>query len=116
MEMQVTSLSWITLRCLLALSKKATSFGKNKFTLRELCRLSPNMSYLSICPITMPVSYSLCQFLFICREQMCHLSVCGSLAASCDQAFLVSQLPSSSPQHPLLYPDLGGGRGVTQQT
>lgn len=65
MEMQVTSLSRITLRCLLALSKKATSFGKKKFALRELCQLFRNMSHLSICPLTMPVSYSLCQLLFI---------------------------------------------------
>lgn len=88
-EIQVTSLSWITLGYLLALSKKATSFAKTTFTLTELCQLFPNMSYLSICPLTMPVSYSFCQFLFICREQMCHLSVWGSLAASWE-AFLVS--------------------------
>lgn len=112
--MQVASLGWITLRCLLALSKKATSFGKKKFALRELCRHFPNMSYLSICPLTMPVSYSVCQFLFICREQMCHLSVWGSLAASWD-AFLVSQLPPSGPCVPWLYPDLRGGWDVTQQ-
>lgn len=57
------------------------------------------MSYLPICPLTMPVSWSLCQFLFICREQMCHLSVCGSLAASLE-ALLVSQFPPPSPHVP----------------
>lgn len=92
-------LCWIILRALLAFFKKVTSFGKEKFTAREMCRLFPNMSYLSICPLTMPVSSSVCQFLFICREQMCHLSVWDSLAAS-QEAFLVSQLPPSSPHVP----------------
>lgn len=93
------NLCWITLRDLLAFSKKATSYRKEKFTATELCRLFPNMSYLSICSLTMPVSSSVCQFLFICREQMCHLSVRDSLAAS-QEAFLVSQLPPSSPHVP----------------
>lgn len=57
------------------------------------------MSYLPICPLTMPVSCSLCQFLFICREQMCHLSVCGSLAASLE-ALLVLELPPPSSHVP----------------
>lgn len=72
---------------------------EKKFTARELCRLFANMSYLSICSLTMPVSSSVCQFLFICREQMCHLSVWDSLAAS-QEAFLVPQSPPSSPHVP----------------
>lgn len=79
--------------------QESTSCGKEKFTARELYRLFPNMSYLSICSLTMPVSSSVCQFLFICREQMCHLSAWDSVAAS-QEAILVSQLPPSSPHVP----------------
>lgn len=61
--MQVASLGWITLRCLLALSKKATSFGKKKFALRELCRHFPNMSFIHLSPND--ASFLLCMPIFV---------------------------------------------------
>lgn len=106
-------LCWITLRGLLAFSKKATSYGKEIHCKRAVSTLRQYVISIHLFPNDASFLLRMPIFVHLQRTDVSFISLGlpGCLPGSISGA-TVTTFQSSCP---LLYPDPGGGSAVTQQ-